>query len=251
MFRHNAGRAEDRAAFLYVVSRELANLLIWKDPDKYLSLYKSLLAETSAYPSWKPEALQQKYNEIANRYPQYPDFDVIGVRPYVLYPSAKSFTDEKLAGHYSDIVRFVAVLIATDESWKRFHGLSQEELEHLTEYVQRIKDTKFKLRLQRAIQDYYVWCSAKPENEYQFDYGPVSVRYVRHFAESRYGVHFKDTNEYGLYGFFVHDETKPNGEPRITYSYYRSDPTFQEQGYLNDDHALFEYFGGKTERGYW
>lgn len=81
MFRYDAGRAEDRAAFLYVASRELANLLVWKGPDKYVSLYKYLLAETSAYTSWKPEALQQKYDEISKRYPQYSSFDVLDVRP--------------------------------------------------------------------------------------------------------------------------------------------------------------------------
>ena len=33
MFRHEAGRAEDRAALLHTVSRELGNSLMWENPD--------------------------------------------------------------------------------------------------------------------------------------------------------------------------------------------------------------------------
>lgn len=252
MSRHFAGRAEDRAAFLYVASRELANLMIWKDPDRYLSLYKALLAETDAFKSWKDDALQAKYDEISKRYPQYSDFDVLGVRPYVLYPSAAgSFSYDDLAGFYSDIVRFVAILKASNEHWKNVGGLTAQELQHLEKYVRRLKDTKFKLRLRRAIEDFYTWRSGREQandgSSDAFDRNGYVVSRVRHFAENRYGVRLKDTNEFGLYGFFVHDNPAPNGDVDISYSYYRSDPSFEKEIWLDVDGAVYDYFDGSGE----
>ena len=212
-----------------------------------MSLYQSLNAETQAYKSWKPEALQQKYDEISKKYPQYSSFDVLGVRRYVLYPEAcAAFEDGELAEHFSDITRFVAILNATDEHWKTFKATDEKELKHLHEYV-NVKDTKLKLRLQRAIQDHSLWRSAGQDRLEVFENRSYSVRYVHHFAENRYGVHLKDTNEYGLYSFFVHDDPKPNGDVHISYSYYRSDPSFEKEGYLHVNDAALEYFGGKAD----
>jgi len=233
-----AGRAEDRAALLHTVRRELGNLLIWADPVKFLNLYRSVHAETSAYRSWKPEALQQKHNEISSKYPQYNDFDVLGVRTYVLYPDARSMlSDDDLAAHYSEITRFVALQAATNENWKFFRPTSNDELEHLEKYLKRITDTKFKLRLQRAIQDFYVWRSGGQQTD-AFEYRTHSVHQVPHVAENRYGIHLKDTNEYGLYGFFVYDDGK------VSHHYYRSDPSFGLEKWLDVDQEIFEYFGG-------
>ena len=237
--RQEAGRAEDRAAFLHTVRRELGNLLMWSDPVKFMRLYKNLHAETSTYKSWKPPALQQTYAEIAKRYPQYNDFDVLGVRSYVLYPSARStLTNEDLAGHYSDITRFVAVLAATDRNWKFSQPTSDRELGHLEDYAQRILDTKFKLRLQRAIQDFHLWRFEGRNSDLKLETRGYSVRPVQHFAENRCGVHLKDSNEYGLYGYFVHDDG------RVFYSYYRSDAAFESEEPLHIDWDVFEYFGG-------
>lgn len=237
--RHNAGRTEDRAAFLTTVRRELGNLLIWEDPMRFKDLYARLHAETSSYKFWKPGALQDAYDQIAKRYPNFGDFDVLGVRTYVLYPTARALlSDEDLASHYADLTRFVALLAATEADWRQYSPTSEDEVRHLDKYARSVLDTKFKLRLQRAIQDLYVWLSADDTGDRAFDRQLYSVQRVNHFAENRYGVHLKDTNEHGLYSFFVSDEGK------IYHSYYRSDPTFQSEKWLDVDHALFEHFGG-------
>jgi len=51
---------------------------------------------------------------------------------------------------------------------------------------------------------------------------------VPHFAESRYGFHFKDTNEFGLCGSFYDD---PRDKTYL--NFYRSDPKFQTETYLD------------------
>ena len=51
------------------------------------------------------------------------------------------------------------------------------------------------------------------------------------FAESRVGFHFKDTEEFGLYGFFA------GNDDDVYHSYYRTDRTFQKEEMLltNDE----------------
>ena len=61
----------------------------------------------------------------------------------------------------------------------------------------------------------------------------LAVFRVPHFAEIRWGFHFKDTDEYGLYGaFYADDRDKPYEQ------YYRSDRMFEAQAHL--DHLQIE-----------
>lgn len=240
-WRQENGRASDRASFLFTVSRELANILIWENPDDFLNLYKQLHVENSKYGSWKPEAVQELYDSISAKYPQYQDFDVLGVRRYVLYPGASMMTKEELAEHFSDITRFIGVLRVTDEHWSNFHATTADELNHLTKYVQKIKDTKFHLRIQRAVEDFYLWRRDRDEPSVGFDTPKYSVKDVWHFAENRYGIHLKETNEYGLYSFFVFDDG------RISHTYCRSDPSFLQERRLDIDYDVFRHFGGVDE----
>ena len=224
------GRARERKKLLDTWRREVANILIWHDPDRYLGLYRSLHAEVSAYKDWKPAALQAKRDEISERYPDYEDFDSIGtLRIHVLYPDVCP-PDEELEAMFADITRFQGILCATDPDWKGLRATSDGDLSDLIKYVAQIKDTKFRLRLERAISDYYVWSARKDEmtdTGVVFDYGNTTVRYVDHVSDNCYGVHFKDTNEYGLYSFFVHDDN------HISERYYRSDSSFQEERLLD------------------
>jgi hypothetical protein len=61
------------------------------------------------------------------------------------------------------------------------------------------------------------------DGELVFETAHYSIYKVRHFAESRLGFHFKDIEEYGLYGVFA-------GEPGEYYdSYYRTDSAFKTE----------------------
>ena len=42
-------QAHDRNNLLNTWRREIANILVWRDPDRYVELYKSLHAEVSTY----------------------------------------------------------------------------------------------------------------------------------------------------------------------------------------------------------
>src|SRR5262245_13904843 len=67
-------KAHDRNNLLNAWRREIANMLVWRDPDRYLELYRSLHAEVATYKNWKQGELQAKYDELSKQYPQYEDF---------------------------------------------------------------------------------------------------------------------------------------------------------------------------------
>ena len=115
------GRAEDRHAYLSTLDRELANYMIWHDPDRYHRLYSSLHKEAALLSGLSKENMQKRYDEIAAKYPQYRDFDAIGTRPYVLYPDGLSWkTIEDIEQVYRDVIHFQTILISSDEHWKYF-----------------------------------------------------------------------------------------------------------------------------------
>jgi hypothetical protein len=231
-------QAHDRNNLLNAYRREIANVLVWSDPDRYLEFYRTLHAEVSTYKKWKIDALQAKHDELANKFPQYEDFDAFGTRLHVLYADTRGSWSDDLAARFADITRFQTLACATywKDSATWFGGpTSASDLDHLTKYIPKIKDTKFALRLERAIDDYHVWCEGKcgrphwdsPIEEQTFTYRNVVVRPIESFGGSRYGVHFRDTNEHGLYSFYLFDDG------RISHSYYRSDAAFQNERRLD------------------
>jgi hypothetical protein len=206
--------AHDRMAFLNTLRREIANYLMWDDPDRFQQLSKVVQVEVSAYAEMTAKGRADRLKALTSKYPQYSDFDVIGTRVYVLYPDGVSWLGiEGLEGAYRDITNFQALLIASDAHWKYF--MVADEGEHLAGYVREVHDTKLQLDIERAVGEYY---RAGTQRGDVFDTPEYRVQGVEHFAENRLGVHVKETNEFGLYGFFIFDETVADGSPKIRYA---------------------------------
>jgi hypothetical protein len=229
-------QAIDRANFLQTLRRELANVMVWRNPQRYLQLYRQLNSEVSSLRSWRSEVVCKRLAELASKYPYYSDFDSVATREYVLYADGVStLGDDELEGRYRDLVMFAALSSIDDAGWKDaaskmfVHTTDNKELTHLAEYVQRIEDTKIRLRIERAMDDNAM---ARREDARNLNNDYYSIVDLPHFAENRYGVHLKRTNEFGIYSFFVFDDG------RIHYSYYRSDPTFTQEQPLNPLHAV-------------
>jgi hypothetical protein len=217
----------DRANYLQTHRRELANILIWRDPQRYLQLYRHLQSEMVEYHSWRPEEVRSRLTELSKTYPNYSDFDAIGTREYVLYSDAVLWIDKaELEQRYRDIVTFVTLSVISSPAWSEaatrgfVHKLSKDELAHLADYVQRIEDTKLQLRIHDAVDAYYAW---RDEQSNLMDNDHYSIRPLDHFAANRLGIHFKRTGEFAIYSYFTFDEG------RSSRSYYRSDPTFQQE----------------------
>ena len=95
-------QAIDRANYLFTLRRELANILIWRDSQRYVKLYQELSLEFVSLKSWRMEEINKRLSELTKQYEFYNDFDIIGSKEYVLY-SDNWHNYEELESRYRDI----------------------------------------------------------------------------------------------------------------------------------------------------
>jgi hypothetical protein len=70
-------QAHDRMIYLNTLRRELANHLVWQDPDRYLQLYQLIHAETATFKDLQRSQALARLLELSKKYPQYQDFDLM------------------------------------------------------------------------------------------------------------------------------------------------------------------------------
>ena len=232
-------QAIDRASYLFTLRRELANILIWRDSQRYVKLYQDLCTELNSLKSWRLEEINKRLAELSKKYPYYNDFDIIGKKEYVLY-SDNWHKYEELEEGYRDIATFIALSLVTNTSWidARYQidfpftdEFVPKKLEHLLEYVERIEDTKLIMRIDKAMDAYYTM----RDNEtgvLDNDFFAVKMLY-RSRPDNLYGIHIKRTNEFAIFSIFEH-------EGRTSESRFRSDSTFEKEIYLHSNGSLLD-----------
>jgi len=230
--------ASDRELMLATFRRELANYMVRIDPDRFLRLYRKARVAENAVEEGDDEMRKAELTIITKKYPMYTDFDLIGTRGHVLYAdSLNTHPLEDIEEHYLNLVKFHALQCTLNPDWQfRMSATSDDDLEHLRGYVRKIKDTKFKQRLDNAIAEFDTFSGARNlsrldepgESPFIYETGTLAVRYVSHFAESRTGFHFKDTDEYAIHSvFFADARDKPYR------SFFRSDANFEAENYID------------------
>jgi hypothetical protein len=98
------------------------------------------------------------------------------------------------------------------------------------------RDTRLHRNIKAGMREYHFrereqeFWRAK-DGKLLFETAHLSAFSVGHVAESRVGFYFKDTEEFGLYGFFA------GNDDDVYHSYYRTDRTFQKEEMLltNDE----------------
>jgi hypothetical protein len=234
----NRNLANDRNLALSVLRRELANWMFRYNADRYVRSYKKAHEAAKAIKAADRSDQRTQLAKLTEKYKFYMDFDLLSTREYVLYADALSGnTYDEIERHYTDIIEFQALQIAVDDNWSDIHPPTNDaELAHLEKYVLRFKDLQFKNRLKDAIREFRI-CQANGAREPFYETAVFRVRPVSHFAETRYGVHFKDTDEFGLYTVFNDD-----GRDKTYISFYRSDATFEKETML-DELLIDESYG--------
>lgn len=231
-------QAIDRANYLFTLRRELANILIWRDSQRYVKLYQELCSEFKSFKSWRLEEINKRLSELSKEYEFYNDFDIIGSKEYVLY-SDNWHNYEELESRYRDIATFVALSLIANKSWidaqyqidfdftKEF---VPDEHNHLLEYVERIEDTKLIMRIRHAMDAYHTMNeSGLLDNDF------LAVQPIRSLTpDNRYSIHIKRTNEFAIYSVFYFEEGGSREE------YYRSDSTFKKEIYLHSNGPLLD-----------
>ncbi|WP_262298999.1 hypothetical protein [Microvirga sesbaniae] len=235
-WRVERASAQDRALALAALRRELANVLIREDPDRFLRVAERARQTDLDIQKADNANRQARRKVLTDRIPYYTDFDIVGTHDHVLYADALSWRSfEDIEQHYLAIVEFHALQHAMEEHWKDLPATSERALEHLREYVRKIKDTRFKRRIIEAEKEYFAYRQGLDEGSgttiltrgrERYETRQLAVLPVPHVAESRLGIHFKDTDEYGIFSVFY-------GDDKTFYSQYRSNATFEKETYLD------------------
>jgi len=121
----NRNLANDRNFVLDVLRRELANWMFRRDPDRYLRIYKEAQEANAVISTAARIDQRAQLAKLSEQYPFYRDFDllgmrefVLGTREYVLYADALSTNSyDEVERHYKDIIRFQALQIVVNENW--------------------------------------------------------------------------------------------------------------------------------------
>jgi hypothetical protein len=167
---------------------------------------------------------RSELSKLSDKYNSYTD-NLLAAPDYVPYAEVLAInTYEQAESHYIDINQLQALRTELNHSRPpEYQPRNDEELEHLEIHAQRFKDTVFENRIKKAIHELHIHRASTPKSA-TYHTALVEVRHVPHFAEIRYGVHFKDTDEYGLYGLCfdkTHDKTSE--------SFFRSDASFRTE----------------------
>jgi hypothetical protein len=218
-------KASDQNLLMRTFRRELANWLFRADPDRYRTLYERARATEAEIMAADRATRHALLTRIATDMPFIADFDFMGSREFVTYADALSiYSRDEIEEKYLDIVRWQSLQIAGDPAWKYADKpTSESDLAYLPEYTKRLKDSRFKKRLEETMRLY--WFSRRGEAGHELDNDLFSVKHVYHLVESRYGIHLKDTNEFGLFSAFYDRD-------RDFESYYRSSADFTEEKWL-------------------
>jgi hypothetical protein len=224
--------ADDEVRLLSTFRRELANFMVRTDPERFFRLHNEARATQISIGDAEKIVQLSDYRDICVEFPSFGDFDLVGTREYVLYADGLSYISiEEIEAHYLKLVKFDALTRALDEDWELFSfAIDDEEVAHLERYVQRIKDAKFLQRFKSAIVEFK---SQRSDDAFAggniYETGLLSVcRIVHRRAEVTWGFHFKDTNEYGIYGEFTSHE-----RDKLSPIYHRSDKNFEMEELLD------------------
>ncbi|MGX5803367.1 hypothetical protein ACWGS9_19225 [Bradyrhizobium sp. Arg314] len=231
--RRNVEDAEGR--YLEVLRRELANILIAKNPDMMLTVYEKAWQYQREIVAADPERRNADLNSITQKFKYYHEFELLGTRHFVPYEIAMFLiSEDQVVERYMEISKML-ILRRTIIGGEKPHQLFDDyDHEVLTKSIRAQKDRTFKAKMEHALGRFYAFCSGYDQSpgatgaqRPEFDMNDVSVfklRSANFTPENETAIVFKFTGEYAVYSTFYNDARNRTYE-----SYYRSDATFRER----------------------
>jgi hypothetical protein len=219
--------AENR--YIEVLRRELANAIVSDSPDKMVALYRKAWTFEQEMLNADAARVQAEFDVLTKRYPLYEDFDLLGTRHFVPYSDAvEGYEEDAVAERYLDISKFMILKNINAKSTRPIFSESEDTI--LRKTMTREIDHRFRAKIIDAMDKYNMVRGADKNRQYEsIDYEDraLSIFPLQHFAELRWGILFKDTQEQAIYSVFYDDNSKAYK------SYYRSDETFQTEETLH------------------
>lgn len=215
----------DQDEYLKVLLRSLSHVMIVRDLDAYCRIKKRTFEKVKEFKKYSQDAKSQTLSLIAEEYPYINDFDKMNVKEFVLpLDSASLLSTEELGKVYEDIHIFLAQ--NNDPSVYPEEVLKKNE-EFFEEYIQRLRDAVFKQNVLREINAYKNAEVASDKKNLNYNFRNIQILPLNHFAETRYGLHFKNTDEYAIYGIFYDDNSKAHE------TVYRSNKSYEAEESLD------------------
>jgi hypothetical protein len=227
----NLNEAEVRC--LEGLRREIANLIVLVDPDLMTRCYEK---------SWNFEReiaenvirAQAEEAALVAKFTMFSEFDLLGTRHFITYSEARNvLSDEDLTDRYHEISRMLVFMRRRDEFKSKYPVHDAKEHKILCERMQAVKDRSFRERIENTMARFYSYRAGLEKGDpsslavTNFENADVEIFHLPSVPDNEYGIVFKKTGQFGVYGFHVFDDGK------ISYSYYRSDALFKER------HVLF------------
>ncbi|WP_334367281.1 hypothetical protein [Bradyrhizobium sp. AZCC 1578] len=219
-----ANNANDR--YLEVLQRELANVISRDNPDRMIALYRKAKAQERELLKADKARIQADLTALTHKYPVYEDFDKIGTKHFVPYSGEPVWGEEgELSDAYLDISKFLILARIQDGGSPRPVFPDHDE-KSFQRCMQELKDRTFTASLRSAVDIYYLARRVAEQSGSQvhdYEDQQIGVFRLSSHADVRYGIHLKQTNEYGIYSFFVHDDGRTSSR------YTRSDQSFENE----------------------
>lgn len=218
----NSGNRYYEVAVLYlnILSRELGNELMQRDPDFFKRNKRLMLQEWSQIEGDKKQ-LDALHTQLARKYPMFQDFDIVECWDYVLVGEALDGREnEELWNVYKEIKFFSEILIEKYEIYQT--KLKDQGLDYFDEYLKRAAASKLISKLMQAEETY----DALLENDVDFsDSDEIETdQYIfyrlTHEYYARLGIHLKDTNQYAIIDTYYDKD--------ISKQYYETNYRFNE-----------------------
>lgn len=223
-------KAHDLAAYLRVLSREVANELMQRNPDLYYENFGRLLNDWGRLRNQSDEVKSARLKEITDIYITYEHFDEIQMTyPHFLYSEAfEHHDDESLWILFRDMRLFSALMRELDEFWSNAgQEIARDEHKEIWNYLHKTREAKLLVHLQNAVhvlKDLERNDAKERETGWAFETSDYCFCRLAPTMELRWGIFVKELDEYGIYGVFHDDKTFE--------SFYVSDERFEREDEL-------------------
>lgn len=220
--QRHADEAETR--YLGVLRREIANMLLASDPDRFGRLYAKAAAYEAEMASSDAQRVEAEEAALLAKFRHYPDFEILGSYHMQPYADARSHvSDDGLADRYLEVSRMLMYLRRRDRVDAGTPLFDQRERDAQARFRRRRMDGALRQRIDEAMRlamayrrGVEVGGGSDPhryeDNEYE-----VFVTVPRAWHDTEWAVVCRDSGEVG-----VTTVVDAGGDLRHRF-YYRSD----------------------------
>jgi len=142
--RRERNMASDRKLILHLIRRDIANVLVRKDPARFFQIYQKAYEAQNAVSDYSEEKRLEMLKKTTDEYPYYSDFDIIGRREYVIdLPQLFGVPNmENLENHFLKLVQFQSLMGSLDPHWFYEPAIRDDDMAYAMEYQREIEDKR-------------------------------------------------------------------------------------------------------------